>query len=119
MIVGIDHAEISVKDFDTTVKFYEKLGFKQISIFKQGGRTHQIQMTSGSVNLDIVKVAEGETPKVEHLAFLVDDVDQTVTELKQMGITVVLDPITSERSGRRLAAFKDLNGILHQLAKPQ
>jgi catechol 2,3-dioxygenase-like lactoylglutathione lyase family enzyme len=119
MIVGIDHAEISVNDFETTVNFYKKLGFKQKSVFEQDGRIVQIQMSSGNVNLDLVKAPEGEKPKLEHLAFLVDDMDQTVIELKQIGATIVLEPITSERSGRKLAAFKDIDGILHQLAKPQ
>ena len=118
MIIGIDHAEISVKDFDKTIKFYEKLGFKQTSVFAKEEEIIQIQMSSDHVSLDLVKAAEGEAPKLEHLAFLVDDVNQTVAEMKQMGITVVLEPITSERSGRRLAAFKDIDGILHQIAKP-
>ena len=119
MIVGIDHAEISVNDFETTVSFYKKLGFTQNSVFEQDGQIVQIQMSSGSVNLDLVKAPEGEKPKLEHLAFLVDDVDHTVTELKQLDVTIVLEPMTSERSGRKLAAFKDIDGILHQLAKPQ
>jgi catechol 2,3-dioxygenase-like lactoylglutathione lyase family enzyme len=119
MIIGIDHAEISVQDFDATVKFYEQIGFKKINVFKQGEDIVQIQLSTGTVNLDLVKAVEGESPKLEHLAFLVTDVDETVTELKQRGVTIPLDPITSERSGRRLAAFKDNNSILHQLATPQ
>jgi catechol 2,3-dioxygenase-like lactoylglutathione lyase family enzyme len=119
MIVGIDHAEISVNDFETTVNFYKKLGFKQNSVFEQDGQIVQIQMSLGNVSLDLVRAPEGEDPKLEHLAFLVDDVDHTVTELKQLDVTIVLEPVTSERSGRRLAAFRDIDGILHQLAKPQ
>lgn len=119
MIVGIDHVEISVKDFEQTIEFYKKLGFKQTSIFKKEGRIVQIQLSNDKLSLDLVKAPKGEEPKLEHIAFLVDDVDKTVAEMKKLGIAITLEPITSERSGRRLAAFKDIDGILHQLAKPE
>jgi len=118
MIVGIDHAEISVRDFDKTIEFYTRLGFVKAGEFKKDGETIQVQLNAGSISLDIVKCPEGKEPGLEHIAFLADDVDRTVGEMKKMGVTITLEPITSERSGRRLAAFKDIDGIMHQLAKP-
>jgi len=118
MIVGIDHAEISVKDFEKTIEFYTRLGFRQASVFKKDDQIVQVQLNAGQISLDLVKCPEGKEPGLEHMAFLVDDVDKTVVEMKRMGVTIALEPITSERSGRRLAAFKDIDGIMHQLAKP-
>ncbi|KON30126.1 hypothetical protein AC482_04605 [miscellaneous Crenarchaeota group-15 archaeon DG-45] len=116
MIIGIDHVEILVKDLEKSVEYYKSLGFKQVK-WTEEERT--VEMRAGDVSMDIIEVTEKRPETgLHHVAFLVDDVDKTVKDWKKKGIEISLEPMTSERSGRRLAAIKDVDGIMHQLAKP-
>lgn len=116
MILGIDHAEILVKELEKSVEFYKLLGFEVVN-WTEEERT--VELRAGEISLDVIEVSE-KRPEVglNHIAFLVDDVDKTITEWKEKGVAITLDPIISERSGRRLAAIKDVDGIGHQVARP-
>ncbi len=117
MILGIDHAEIIVKNLEKSVEYYKVLGFE---VVKWTEEERTVEVKAGAIALDIIEASE-ERPEIglHHLAFLVDDVDKTVAEWKEKGVEFTLDPpIISERSSRKLSALKDPDEILHQLAKP-
>lgn len=116
MILGVDHVEILVKDLEKSVEFYKLLGFE---VVKWTEEERTVELRAGEISLDVIEVSE-KRPKagLHHIAFLVDDVDKSVAEWKEKGVTITLEPMTSERSGRRLSAIKDIDGIMHQLARP-
>lgn len=117
MLLGIDHAEIIVKNLEKSVEYYKLLGFE---VVKWTEEERTVEVKAGDISLDIIEASEKRPETgLHHIAFLVDDVDKTVAELKAKGVEITLDPpIISERSGRKLSALKDIDGIMHQLAKP-
>ena len=116
MIVGIDHIEILVEDLEKSVDFYKLLGFEMVN-WTEEERT--VEMKAGDANFDIIEITEERNEVgLHHIAFLVDDVDKTVKEWKEKGVEITLEPMVSERSGRRLSAMKDVDGIMHQIGKP-
>jgi catechol 2,3-dioxygenase-like lactoylglutathione lyase family enzyme len=116
MIVGIDHFEIIVEDLDKSIEYYLKLGFEMV---KRTEEERTVEIKAGNIAIDVIEANEERNETgLHHVAFLVDDVDQTVSDWKKKGIEISLEPMTSERSGRRLSAIKDIDGIMHQLAKP-
>ena len=116
MILGLDHFEVLVKNLEKSVEFYKLLGFE---VVKWTEEERTVELKAGAIGLDVIEVSE-KRPEVglNHIAFLVDDVDKTMAEWKEKGVEITLEPITSERSGRRLAAIKDIDGIGHQVARP-
>ncbi len=116
MIVGMDHFEVIVEDLDKSVEYYKKIGFEMVK-WTEEERT--VEMKAGAIAIDIIEAnEERKETGLHHIAFLVDDVDKTVADWKEKGIEISLEPMTSERSSRRLSAVMDVDGILHQLAKP-
>ncbi|KAF3890703.1 MULTISPECIES: SMU1112c/YaeR family gloxylase I-like metalloprotein [Nostocales] len=113
---GIHHVAIICSDYERSKKFYvEVLGF---SIIKETFRTHR-----NSYKLDL-RVGEHDqielfsfpsppkrtsTPEacgLRHLAFQVDNIEQTVSDLISQGIEVE-DIRIDEITGKKFTFFKD------------
>jgi len=114
--VGVDHIAINVSDVPGAVMFYtEKMGLVQNHTRPDFGFPGAWLDT---VNGQQVHLIEAEVPKNvgQHFALAFDDLDATVTELRQRGLHVS-DPIPVGTTGRRQAFTTDPdgNGIeLHQ-----
>ena len=114
--VGVDHIAINVSDVPGAVMFYtEKMGLVQNHTRPDFGFSGAWLDT---VNGQQVHLIEAEVPKNvgQHFALAFDDLDATVTELRQRGLHVS-DPIPVGTTGRRQAFTTDPdgNGIeLHQ-----
>jgi lactoylglutathione lyase/glyoxylase I family protein len=52
-----------------------------------------------------------------HLCLNVNDVEETINELRRRGVTIVKEPFEVEAIGRRLAFFSDPWGNLIELAQ--
>lgn len=82
----IKHIAIRTNDPEKTASFYQKaFGLKQVGTGKSG-----LYLSDGHINIAILSMraaAEGETMKlgVDHVGFQVDDVEETVARVKELG----------------------------------
>ena len=133
MIKTIDHIGIITNDLQQSVEFYtdvlgfsiltkiemDDVGFSVIFIEKNGckielmGYKGKIPKRSEGIE---IKMGEGSIPINDHIAFTVDDIGATVTELKEKGVEFALEPIQLE-GGMKLSSFKDPNGVLLELVE--
>jgi glyoxylase I family protein len=109
--VAVHHVSIMVPDVDEALRFYtDVLGLTQ--------RTDRPDIGIGGAWLDAgpqqLHLVEGETPPGmgQHFALLIDDLDATISELRQQGLDVS-DP---RPIGTSLQAFvSDPSGNLIEL----
>src|SRR5678816_3881194 len=82
----IKHIAIRSNDVEKTEAFYqEAFGLERVGVGQSG-----IYLTDGYLNIAILSmraVVEGETMKlgVDHVGFQVDDVNATVTKIRELG----------------------------------
>ena len=119
----IHHIAIIVSDFFASKNFYvEKLGFK---IIRENYREQRkdwkldLKLGDGSEAIELEIFAEENPPKrvnrpeacgLRHLAFRVDDIEEAVAELAELGITC--EPVRyDEYTNKRMTFFFDPDGL--------
>ena len=119
----IHHIAIIVSDFFASKNFYvEKLGFK---IIRENYREQRkdwkldLKLGDGAEAIELEIFAEENPPKrvnrpeacgLRHLAFRVDDIEEAVAELAELGITC--EPIRyDEYTNKRMTFFFDPDGL--------
>ena len=88
----VHHIAIITKDYDQTIDFYvNKLGFKIIRENKREDKQDiKLDLQLGDMELEIFIKPDAplhpfpETAGLRHLAFKVEDVEETVKELKKL-----------------------------------
>lgn len=115
-ITGIHHVAIICSDYERSKKFYtEILGFSiidetfraQRNSYKldlRVGENHQIELFSFPNPPE--RVSRPEACGLRHLAFEIDDIEQTVSYLKSKDIEVE-DIRIDEMTGKKFTFFKD------------
>ncbi len=116
----IHHIAIITSDYDKTIDFYvKKLGFKIIR------ENYRLERKDWKLDLRVNEYTELEIfvesnpPKrvnrpeacgLRHLAFCVDSVEQTVSELEKVGINC--EPIRlDDYTGKKMTFFHDPDGL--------
>ena len=133
MIKAIDHLGIITNDLQKSVEFYtdvlgfsisakiemDDAGFSAIFVEKNGSKIELMgyrgEIPKRSEGIEI-KLGGGSIPINDHITFTVDDIANTVAELKEKGVEFCLEPINLE-GGMKLASFKDPNGVLIELVE--
>ncbi len=127
----IDHIGIAVKNMDASVLLFEKLlnttcykketvpGENVQTAFLRTGETKiellQDENDDGVINQFIQKKGEG----IHHIAFEVEDLQQEISRLKQIGF-VVLNEVAKKGADNKLICFlhpKSTNGVLIELCQ--
>ncbi|MBW4480616.1 MAG: VOC family protein [Tolypothrix brevis GSE-NOS-MK-07-07A] len=117
---GIHHIAIICSDYERSKRFYvEVLGFSIIEeTFRAQRNSYKLDLRVGN-NQQIELFSFPNPPKrinnpeacgLRHLAFEVEDIEQTVLELKSKGVEVEnirIDEIT----GKRFTFFKDPDNL--------
>lgn len=110
----VHHIAIITKDYDQTIDFYvNKLGFKIIRENKREDKQDiKLDLQLGDMELEIFIKPDAplhpfpETAGLRHLAFKVEDVEETVKELNALGIEA--EPIRFDTfTGKKMTFFKD------------
>lgn len=104
MFQGIDHVVIAVKDLDAAVGRYETIYGTNVSdrseapaagmamaFFRFGGSYLELVSATGDQGPIAKRLAE-QGEGVHLVAMKVDDIDKTLTELRDKGIRLVGDP---------------------------
>lgn len=119
-IKGIHHIAIICSDYERSKKFYvEVLGFPIIQeTFRTHRNSYKLDLrVSQNTQIELFSFSNPPqrptTPEacgLRHLAFAVDDIEQTVIELQSQGIEVEnirIDEIT----GKKFTFFKDPDNL--------
>lgn len=116
MVRSLDHIELVVGNVDEFVKTFEKLGFKLIGRTPHHGGSAELQLPGPNQPIfEIHKATVEENPEMNHIAFLVDDLEKEYKELAVKGIVFESNPHLIKASGRTIANFRDPNGSRLQL----
>ena len=115
------HTSITVKDMDESISFYtERLGMTlasrreikqnnaEIAFLELEGTNHRIELTWWKDKRDYV---EGD--QLDHIAFSVEDLQETVDSMRKEGVDIAKEPYSLGSS--RIAFIKDPNGIWLEL----
>lgn len=98
----LQHVGLPITDLAVSQKFYERLGFKNVmsSTFDHNGGTgHVAMMKRGNIIIELYQMPEPELNqlrkrgdgRIDHIAFDVDDIEETYTTLKSAGFFIVED----------------------------
>lgn len=129
-----DHVGLRVGDLDAALAWYRnKLDFRVVRAFEMNGLTFTEMALAGDdvFRLELVSGAgAADRPNTDdlmdsfrlhgwhHLCLRVDDVDETVAELKRRGVRVTLDPHYNPEWKVRVAFFADPWGNMFELLQP-
>ncbi|GJQ60927.1 MAG: VOC family protein [Candidatus Scalindua sp. AMX11] len=142
MLHTIDHVNVVVSDLDEAKAFFRQLGF---SIGNEGRlegewisaivglpdvKARYVTLSLGDVgtNLELIQYyspASGQDPWMSkanqlgyrHIAFEVEDLERTVQDLKEKGVTFLSPIQTYPETGKRLVYFYGPDMILLELAQ--
>jgi len=114
----IEHVAITVSDIDKTVEFYtKKLGFTLLCppidhpLYKEKKLAF---VTKGNTIFEIYGLKKGKAaPGIDHVAFVVDDIENTYEDLRKKGVRFTAK--IKQSSGRKFAVLADPDGIVLQL----
>jgi methylmalonyl-CoA/ethylmalonyl-CoA epimerase len=130
----IQHIGIGVRDLDATVRFYEKilgipvedklewgeLGLRAAVIPVAATRLEFIEPTNpqGDVAQSLARLVAERDGAVHHLAFEVDDLDQTIQQLTRQGIKLMTDTPLESPGGRLLwLSDEETSGTMIELVE--
>lgn len=96
----IQHIGIPVTNIQASEGFYERLGFRNVmaTTFQYNGDTGNVAMMKrDAIIIELYQMPEAELAAIrnrknghiDHVAFDVDDIDQTFNELKQASFNIV------------------------------
>nr|AIF16349.1 Lactoylglutathione lyase family protein [uncultured marine thaumarchaeote KM3_73_F02] len=117
----LHHHCLVVKDMDEALKiFCDRMGMKLISRksgFAENNEVAFVEESKTGHRMELFSRDNG-SGKLDHIAYIVDDVDKTFNELrKKDGLEVDTEPFTLDQYNVRIAFLKDSNGFRIQLVK--
>ncbi|MFZ2188064.1 MAG: VOC family protein [Candidatus Moraniibacteriota bacterium] len=111
----VNHIAIIVSDFEVSKDFYaNKLGFKVIHQIDRPERQSSIlYLDAGNAMIELFsfpsppkRPSYPEACGLRHLAFDVENFDETINKLNELGIKT--EPVrTDDRTGKKMTFFKD------------
>lgn len=125
MIKRVEHVGIMVSDMDHSIKFYEKLLDFKVRIRVNNGQKELVFLThSGLPGFEIELIQDlqavptySEYGLVNHLAFVVEDIEKTVSSCRQVGYALQTDIVKKGINGRKTMRFRGPNGEILQLVE--
>ncbi|HKW05579.1 MAG TPA: VOC family protein [Nitrososphaerales archaeon] len=120
----IDHASITVKDMDESIKFYcDTLGLKLSRKREIPENKAEIAFVSGegsdNIGLELTYWREKKDwtdgDQLDHVAFILPDVRKTIESLRAKGVEIAKEPYSLSGSKSLIAFIKDPNGIWLEL----
>ncbi len=94
---------------------FTKMGFELLAKASNGLSARLKLPGENQVIFEIFSVSEEYNIGIDHIAFLVDDMDQTCEDLKRNDIEIEKGPFLFEASGRTLTNLRDPDGWRLQL----
>lgn len=120
MVHEIDHIEYVVHDAEEMVAFLELMGFERHRETEHHQTSYEV--TPGDRERPVIEIHTAETEEavgVNHIAILVDDIEERTETLRDAGVTVDNGPHRVESTGRITANFRDPDGRRFQLVSTE
>ncbi len=118
MLQKVDHIAITVPNVNQMAEFFKQLGFEEIRRTDHHGGAVEVKLPGEhQVILEFTTLRATENPGVNHVAFLVDDCEKTVTALQAKGIEFDSVAHKVPETGRVIASFRDPLGFRLQLTE--
>jgi len=111
------HVALYANDIEATASFYEK-AFDMQRVLQ---REHATTLSDGVVSMAIVNAARRSNgkPGLDHIGFLVDDMDAAAARLEAMG-SVHCGQISKTRANPNIERkYRDPNGLVFDIVTPQ
>lgn len=112
--LGLDHIHFIVKNLEESICFFELLGYKLKERTTHMGKSCLMQLPKGGVYIELQEAKNIENPGLNHIAFLVEDLDVLLNNPRLKGISIQ-GPVINKITGRRVATLRDTHGFLWQL----
>lgn len=113
----VHHVSINVADVEEVAPFYtEVLGMRELDRPDFGFPGRWLQSPGGG-EVHLIQVDGWVPPKGQHWAFMVDDIEATVTDLRERGVEVK-DPRALPGTTARQTFFFDPAGNMIELNQP-
>jgi lactoylglutathione lyase len=122
--MSLIHTCYRILEIDRSVTFYEALGFHEIrrapirdeavNVFMnlpEDGDEPRLELTYNNGRTDPYEIGTG----YGHIAITTDDLDSTLSELGQQGITPEKPPYTIRAGGSRICFVRDPDGYRIEL----
>ena len=120
MIKGIDNVGVAVTDLVRSVAFYEKLGFHKGDEYEAEVKGCTMSSERAVLFLFQTRQLKPQTvhreaslahtpPGLDHISFLVEDVNQSYAECQARGVAFLGEP-EDQDWGARIVGFKDPDG---------
>lgn len=98
----VDHVSVQTNNFDKALDFYSQiLGLSIVKKpFSFKGR-RLCYLNAGNINIELYSVKSSDTPAAEyagnrggldHIAFIVEDLDREIQRLRREGIRIIKEP---------------------------
>jgi len=130
MIEKIDHIGIAVKDLEKACDVFDKLNIKTIGkeiveeqkvkvAFLPVGNSELELLESTSPDGPIARFIEKKGEGIQHIAFKVDNLTETLEKLKKEGVRLIDEKPRYGAGGAKIAFLhpKSTNGILIELCE--
>jgi len=116
MNLGVDHIHFVVRSLDEAIRFCKSIGLEFTEYTEHGGKSCMMRAPGDNVLIELQEARNIDNPGLNHIAFLVDDLDTLCDELVEQGMEVD-GPLDNPKTGRRLATVRDPHGFLWQLVQ--
>lgn len=118
MLRSVDHIELVVRALKESVAFYGALGFSLTRETDHHGVSVEMKLPGpGGLVLEMHEPGMEENIGINHVAYLVDDIEAAVARLVESGARLERGPVTAKHTGRRLANFRDPDGWRFQIVE--
>lgn len=119
----IVHTSITVKNMDESIKFYRDIMGMQLlrrrEIPENKAEVAFLQDREGGDTLELTwwkeQIDWTTGDELDHLAFSVPNMDETMAKFKKAGVKVAKEPYSLKGSTSRIAFIEDPNGIWLEL----
>ncbi|MDM5201155.1 VOC family protein [Fictibacillus enclensis] len=119
MLTKIHHAAIICSDYETSRNFYVNiLGLRVINeVYREERDSYKLDLEIGNAQIELFsfpnppeRPSYPEARGLRHLAFEVENIEETVLHLEKHGVSV--EPIrVDEWTGKRFTFFSDPDGL--------
>jgi len=95
-ITGLAHIGVFVKDMDTSIDFYKRLGFVLDNEESTDSGVRLAFLSAGTCLIELIGINEERgAGKVDHIAMTVDNIEQAVADANANGIVIDASLISS------------------------
>jgi len=119
-LLKIHHIAIICSDYKKSRHFYvDVLGFKVLNeVYREARNSYKLDLGFGDhYQIELFsfpnpppRLSQPEARGLRHMAFLVENIEETVTELNSQGVTT--EPLrVDEYTGKRYTFFNDPDGL--------